>query len=150
MDLAELYKLIKRFEGCRLKAYLCPAGVWTIGWGSTGPGIVKGVVWTQAQADARLEKDAMVYAQGAAALSPVLLFDDLKLCAIADFCYNLGVSRYKISTLRKRVNAGDWEGACTELMKWTRGGGRVLPGLVLRCQARVDLVKRSVAGRFER
>ena len=46
MNLSELYKLIKRFEGCRLKAYLCPAGVWTIGWGSTGPGIVKGVVWT--------------------------------------------------------------------------------------------------------
>ena len=142
MNLAELYKLIKRFEGCHLKAYLCPAGVWTIGWGSTGPGIVKGTVWTQAQADARLEQDALVYATGAANLSPVLLFDDNKLCAIADFCYNLGVSRYKISTLRKMVNAGDWDGAMVEMMKWVRGGGRVLPGLVKRCQARVELLRR--------
>lgn len=143
MNLSELYKLIKRFEGCRLKAYLCPAGVWTIGWGSTGPGIVKGVVWTQAQCDTRLEEDALVYATGAANLSPVLYFDDLKLCAIADFCYNLGVSRYKISTLRKRVNEGDWDAVSVELMKWVRGGGRVLPGLVSRRKAEIELLMRS-------
>ena len=135
-------RLIKGFESFRGKAYLCPAGVWTIGWGSTGPGIVKGVVWTQAQCDARLEQDALVYASGAANLSPVLYFDDAKLCAIADFCYNLGVSRYKISTLRKRVNEGDWAGAVSELLKWTRGGGRVLPGLVARRKAEIELLTR--------
>ena len=53
-----LLDTIRRFEGCKLKAYLCPAGVWTCGWGATGPDVVKGTVWTQEQADTRLIKDA--------------------------------------------------------------------------------------------
>ena len=63
--------------------------------------------------------------------------------AIADFCFNLGVPRYRGSTLRKRVDAQDWNGACTELPKWVFGGGRKLPGLVARRAAEVKLIKEA-------
>lgn len=133
MNLDLLYALIKRFEGCRLRAYQCPAGVWTCGWGSTGPDVKPGTTWTQEQADARMRQDADVFARGTEALCPGL--SDARLSALADFSYNLGLTRLKASTLRKRVLAGDWDGARTELRKWTRAGGRVLPGLVLRREA---------------
>lgn len=141
MDLTLLYLLIKRFEGCRLTPYLCPAGVWTCGWGSTGPDVFPGVTWTQAYADKRLEHDAVRFATGALALCPELATQPpRRLCAIADFAYNLGLGRLKASTLRKRVRALDWSQVCKEMMKWVRGGGRELPGLVARCKARVELL----------
>lgn len=62
------------------------------------------------------------------------------LNAIVDFAYNLGVGRLQTSTLRKRINAGDWEGAKAQLMLWVRGGGRVLPGLVARRKAEAELL----------
>lgn len=67
--------------------------------------------------------------------SPVLINYPAKLGALTDFAYNLGVPRYRASTLRRRVDAQDWEGATKELMRWTRGGGKVLPGLVRRRDA---------------
>ena len=130
-----LLDLIKKFEGCKLLAYLCPAGVWTIGWGSTGPEIKKGLQWTQEQADVRLQKDAVVYWLGAVKLSPVLASSETKHAAIADFCYNLGTTRYKASTLKRRVDEEDWEEAAEELQKWVFGGGRKLPGLIARRKA---------------
>lgn len=138
---AALYELIRRFEGCRLRAYLCPAGVWTCGFGSTGPDVGPGTVWTLEHATARMRQDAQRFAAGSLALCPGLAGD--RLAAVADFAYNLGLTRLKGSTLRRRILAGDWEGACVELAKWTRGGGRVLPGLVLRRQAEIALVRRN-------
>ena len=133
--------LIKRFEGCKLKAYLCPAGVWTCGWGATGPDVCQNTAWTQEQADSRMVQDAAVFVMAASVQSPVLWFDEAKQAAIADFCFNLGMTRYKASTLKRKVNAGDWEGAQEELQKWVWGGGRKLPGLVLRRQAEALLLK---------
>ena len=124
---AALYELIRRFEGCRLRAYLCPAGVWTCGFGSTGPDVGPGTVWTLEQATQRMRQDAEAFAAGALKLCPGLAGDSL--AAIADFAYNLGLTRLKASTLRRRLLVGDVPGACDELAKWTRGGGRVLPGL---------------------
>jgi lysozyme len=60
--------------------------------------------------------------------------------ALVDFTYNLGVGRLQTSTLRRVVNAGDWQGAKEQLMRWTRGGGRVLPGLVKRRAAEAALL----------
>lgn len=137
-DLATLYKLIRRFEGCRLMPYWCPAGVITCGWGSTGADVFPGVPWTQEYADRRLELDALKFARGTVALCPDLRAE--RLCAISDFSYNLGLGRLKGSTLRRRLNTGDYEGARAELMKWVRGGGRVLPGLVLRRSAEASLL----------
>lgn len=137
---AELLALIRRFEGCRLRAYLCPAGVPTIGWGSTGPDVRLGMVWTQAQADARMAYDAALYLRGALALCPTIGRPG-RAAAIADFGYNLGLTRLRSSTLRRRVLARDWVGAERELMRWVRAGGRVLPGLVARRQAEAQLMR---------
>lgn len=135
-----LLALIRRFEGCRLKAYRCPAGVWTIGWGSTGVGITEGVVWSQRRADFRLQLDAETYTLAALKLSPVLVQDEAKLAAIADFIYNLGAARYKASTLRRKVADSDWPAAAKELHKWVWGGGKKLPGLVARRAAEAKLI----------
>jgi lysozyme len=129
-DLETLYTLIRRFEGCRLTPYYCPSGVLTCGWGSTGPDVFPGRKWTQEYADARLEMDAARFAKGSILLCPALAGD--ALCAIADFAYNLGLGRLRASTLRRKLNEGDYEAAGRELMKWVRGGGRVLRGLVIR------------------
>ena len=137
-DLAELYKLIRRFEGCKLTPYICPAGVWTCGWGSTGPDVFPGRVWTQEYADRRMEMDALKFARGALLACPVLFGD--ALCAVSDFAYNCGLAALRGSTLRRKINAGDYEGAKVELLKWVRGGGRVLPGLVLRREAEAALI----------
>lgn len=133
-----LYDLVRRFEGLRLRAYLCPAGVWTCGYGSTGPDVTPGVEWTLTQATERMRADVERFVAGTLRLCPGLSGD--RLAAIADFSYNLGLTRLAGSTLRKRVNAGDWAGAGDELAKWVRGGGRVLPGLVLRRQAEIALL----------
>ena len=118
--------------------YLCPAGVWTAGWGSTGPDVFPGRRWTQEYADQRLAADAERFAAGTVLLCPQL--DGERLCAIADFSYNLGLGRLKASTLRRRINADDFEAAKTELRKWVNGGGRKLPGLVLRREAEAALL----------
>jgi len=110
--------------------YICPAGVWTCGWGSTGFDVFPGKPWTQEYADQRLEQDALRFAIGTMKLCPALSGD--RLCAIADFAYNLGLGALKGSTLRKRILADDMAGAAIELRRWVRGGGRVLPGLVIR------------------
>ena len=120
--LANLYRLIRQFEGCHLRAYVCPAGVF----------------WTQAQADARLEQDAQAFARAVETMTPGL--QPRELCALADFAYNLGVGAYRGSTLRRRVDAGDWEGARVQLARWVYGGGRRLLGLVRRRAAEVALL----------
>lgn len=136
--LAALYLLIRRFEGCRLTPYICPAGVWTCGWGSTGPDVFPGRSWTQEYADQRMYADALKFARGTLELCPNL--SGARLCAIADFAYNLGLGRLKSSTLRRKVNAEDWEAAKAEIRKWVNGGGRRLPGLVLRRDAEAALL----------
>jgi len=137
-DFAELYKLIRRFEGCRLMPYWCPAGVLTCGWGSTGQDVFPGKAWTQEYADKRMEMDALCFARGAFRLCPELVAT--QLCAIADFAYNLGLGALQGSTLRKRLNAGDYDAAKVEIRKWVNGGGRKLPGLVLRREAEAALL----------
>lgn len=138
MDKKPLYDLIRRFESCRLMPYICPAGVWTCGWGSTGANVVPGVPWTQAYADLRMQRDAEKCLKDAKALCPAL--DGPALCAIADFVYNIGYGDFKASTLRKRINEADLEKAVHELRRWKRGGGRILKGLVLRREAEVALM----------
>lgn len=145
-DLAALYALIRRFEGCKLMPYLCPAGVWTCGWGSTGRDVVPGQAWTQAYADQRLQADAERFARETRRACPFLVGD--QLAAIADFAYNLGTGRLRASTLRQRLNAGDTPGAARELGKWIRGGGKVLRGLVIRRAAEAQLLTKAAAAVF--
>lgn len=134
-----LRSLVRCFEGLRLRAYTCPAGVLTCGYGSTGPDITADTVWTKEQAEARMSSDAALYASAASKLCPGQVGDNL--AALADFAYNLGATRLKGSTLRRKINAGDMAGARAELVKWVRGGGRILPGLVMRRAAEAALLQ---------
>ena len=137
-----LLALIRKFEGLRLKPYLCPAGVPTIGYGHTGKDVTLSMApISEPVAEATMHQDAEVFMRAAGNLSPVLWFDEDKHAAIADFCFNLGSSRYKASTLKRRIDVGDWEGARDELAKWVWGGGRKLPGLVARRAAEAGLLK---------
>jgi len=131
-----LIKLIKRFEGCKLKAYYCPAGVLTCGWGSTGKDILPNTVWSQEYADKRLMHDAVHFLKATQKLCPDL--EGEQLGAIADFAYNLGIGRLKSSTLRKKLNEGDFQSASRELKKWVNGGGKKLNGLVVRRDAEAE------------
>jgi lysozyme len=136
-----LLRLIRRFEGCKLKAYLCPAGVWTIGWGATGPGISPGVTWTQEEADQRLDVDAFKYWMIALKASPTLALYPEVHEAIADFCYNLGGTKYRSSTLKRKIDAGEWDEACEQIERWVFGGGRKLNGLVARRLAERQVIE---------
>lgn len=154
MNLDAATELCKRYEGFRSRPYLCPAGVPTIGYGSTR--YVGGALVTlqdppisEQAARAMLTHELHhVFAPAVARLCPKLFADAVRtgvwhrFNAIVDFTYNLGAGRLQISTLRKRVNADDWDGVCVELMKWTRGGGKVLPGLIARRKAECDLINR--------
>jgi lysozyme len=135
-ELEVLLSFIKRFEGCHLKAYYCPAGVLTIGWGTTG-GITPTTVWTQGQADERLMQDAKRFMAGAKLLLPNATGGVLVACS--DFAYNLGLGRLKTSTLRKKILLNDLTSAKAELLRWDKAGGRVLKGLTLRRKAESSL-----------
>lgn len=137
-ELAALYGLIRRFEGCRLTPYICPAGVWTCGWGSTGADVFPGRSWTQEYADQRMYQDALRFARGAMALCPRLSGE--AWAAISDYAYNCGLGALEASTLRRKVNAGVWGEAAAQLRLWVHGGGRRLPGLVLRREAEIALL----------
>ena len=136
-ELDLLISLIKRFEGCSLKPYYCPAGVLTIGWGATGNGVSHESKWTQEQADARLKSDATKFLVGTKSLLPNISGSMLVACA--DFAYNLGLGRLKTSTLRRKMLLNDYSGAIVQFMRWNKAGGKVLKGLDSRRRAEVSL-----------
>ena len=138
--------LCRQFEGLYLQPYLCPAGVPTIGYGSTQYENGRRVTLT----DPPITKDRALelllwwldrVCLPAVARSCPNLADLRKLAAILDFTFNLGAGNLHSSTLRKKLNAGDWDAAQVELSKWVRGGGRVLPGLVKRRAAEAALLR---------
>jgi len=144
--------LVRRFEGCRLVAYPDPASggePWTIGWGATGPGIAKGTVWTQAEADARLAADlaavavgvARLTAPGAAAGATAAATSQAQFDALVAFAYNVGLAALAGSTLLRLHRAGDTAGAAAQFARWNRAGGKALAGLTLRRAAEADLYR---------
>lgn len=146
--------LARRFEGCRLRPYLCPAGVPTIGYGATSypSGLAVCLLdppITQSIAnDMLLHSVRTIYLPVVARLCPGIDSPE-RLAAIIDFCFNLGAGSLKASTLRKRINAGRWEDVPYELHKWVKGGGRILSGLVKRREAESDLIINSLPRRTE-
>ena len=147
MNLEIAAALCKRFEGFRTRPYLCPAGIPTIGYGSTYYANGRKVTLTDPPIPEKEASDLLMrelthtFAPGVLRNCPILAKDEEKLNAIVDFAYNLGVGRLQTSTLKRKINAQDWEGAKEQLMLWTRGGGKVLPGLVKRRQAECLLFK---------
>lgn len=134
-------ELCRPFEGLRLKPYLCPAGFATIGYGTVYKPDGTRVTLQHPPISAETAESWLQhelrnnYLPGVLKASPHLLAYPRVLGALTDFAYNCGVPRYRSSTLCRRVNQCDWAAAKTELMKWTRGGGQVLPGLVRRRSA---------------
>lgn len=151
MTLEFALALCKHFEGLFLKPYICPAGVPTIGYGATYYEDGRRVTMEDAPITKERAEELLLWE-----LSKVSSTAVVRQCpelfawsvkngnwrafnAAADFTFNLGSGRLQTSTLRRKLRALDWEGAKAELMKWTRGGGRVLPGLVRRRKAECAL-----------
>lgn len=143
--------LIKPFEGYaskladgRCKAYPDPAtggAPWTIGYGSTGPDINPGTIWTKEQAEEALENHILYFLTHLLKLSPNLINAAPKrIAALLSFVYNCGLGNYRVSTLRKRVNAEKWEDAAKEIVKWNKANGRVLKGLTRRRTAEAAML----------
>lgn len=130
--------LVKTFEGFYSKPYLCPANVPTIGYGSTaypdGKKVsLKDASITKEQAVDFMTTELSISMMRTIKLCPILLtIDESKLGAIVDFVYNLGAGRLQQSTLRRKINAQQWDDVPKELNKWVYGSGRKLPGLILR------------------
>ena len=146
MNLELAAELCIRFEGFVSKPYLCPANVATIGYGSTyyanGTKVtLNDSLMSEPDAYALLMIELEhTYLQGVIRNCPILLTDERKCNSIVDFCYNLGTGRLQTSTLKRKINAQDWEGAREQLMLWNKAGGKVLLGLTRRRQAECALL----------
>jgi len=143
-------ELAKRFEGFERKVkrgtqitavpYICPAGFWTIGYGHLCK--PDHLPITEEEAEVYLAQDLITALNATLRYCTVLATEpENRLAAIVDFTFNLGAGRLQTSTLRRRVNQRDWEGAARELLRWVNGGGRVLPGLVARRTCEVALLR---------
>lgn len=118
--------LIKKFEGCHLKAYLCPAKVWTIGYGHTKN--VKGSDYiTKSQADSFLEDD--IFSLLSVLDSVKVPLNDNHKIALISFIFNIGKGNFLKSTLLKKINMSDFLGASNEFERWIYSKGKVLKGL---------------------
>lgn len=143
VDLAA--SLCRTFEGFYAKPYLCPAGVQTIGYGTTlypdgrrvtldDPSI------TRETAETLLNHELMALMPHVLRLCPAVADSPQRTAALIDFTYNLGWPRLRASTLRRRINERNWAAAKAEILKWDKAGGRVLKGLTLRRQAEATLL----------
>lgn len=141
--------LVQQFEGYAKRlpdggaiAYPDPATngpPWTIGWGSTGPDIHRGTVWTRAQCDARLADDLAKFSAGVVAAIGDAATTQHQFDSLVSFAYNAGLTNLKSSTLLKKHKAGDYAGAAAEFGKWNHAAGKVLAGLTKRRAAEAAL-----------
>ena len=129
-------ELIRKSEGIRYESYLCPAKVWTIGYGHTA-GVKKGMFISKEQADIYLNEDLLP-------IESYLTLADLDLNqnqydALSSFCFNLGINAFSKSTLLKRIKEGDEKEIRKQFALWVHIGNTVLPGLVKRRNAEIEL-----------
>lgn len=136
--------LIKQFEGFSAKPYLCPAGIPTIGYGSTRyadgtPVKLSDAPITEVAAEALVM--ATLNTEYVAAVNRYVQVpvNQNQFDALVDFCYNAGAKNLQSSTLLRLLNSGDYDGAANEFGKWVMGGGKKLPGLVRRREAEKQL-----------
>jgi lysozyme len=152
--------LMHRFEGCRNKPYLCPAHIWTIGYGHVlyqeqiklPMARVEGKevamirkemplkpedsrVWSKEEIEKLFADDVASFERGVLRLVPGVVGRQGAFDALVSISFNFGLGNLQRSTIRMKANRGDWEGAAEAFMAWTKGGGKVLPGLVKRREA---------------
>jgi len=145
MNLKAAQALAELFEGFRSKPYLCPAGIPTIGFGSTyypdGRKVtLKDTPVSVDEARVMLLEELDKCLRSVNRLCPSLK-DEGTVNALVDFVYNLGAGRLQTSTLRRKINEGNFREAKKEILKWNRGGGKILRGLVLRREAECLLIR---------
>lgn len=153
-----------KYEGFRSRPYLCPAHIWTIGYGHVlyqeqirlpvvrvegkeTPMIRREMplkpednrVWTKTEIDELFRADVESFERGVLRLVPGCVGRQGSFDALVSFAFNAGLGNLQRSTIRMRANRGDWEGAAEAFMAWTKGGGKVLPGLVKRREAERSL-----------
>lgn len=139
-----LHRVVRRQPRLEIGPYICPAGILTIGYGHTGPDVVPGQIITPWDAQELLYADMRLAQAQVLVHSPKLaVASPERLGAITDFVFNLGIGRYKASTLRRKINADEWDDVPAELRKWVYGGGKKLPGLILRREAEIVLLESS-------
>ena len=137
-------KLMHEFEGCRLTAYLCPANVWTIGWGHAATSVIgpipkRGMTITQEQADQIFEDDLAIFEKK---IFPMFTHKPSPNVygACLSLAFNIGTGAFKKSTCLRRLNAGDIEGAAEALQWFNKAGGKTMRGLVRRRTAEAELM----------
>lgn len=133
--------LIKQFEGLRLDAYQCSASVWSIGYGHTR-GVMPGDRITEDEAEDLLRQDTREAEQSVHRLVSVKLAQN-QFDALVSFTFNLGAGALQRSTLLKRLNAGDYQAAAEEFLRWVYAGGKRLSGLIRRRAAEKALFEQN-------
>ena len=159
--------LMHKYEGFRNRPYLCPAHIHTIGYGHVlyqeqirlpvvrPPGKTQADIpmirkemplkiedfriWSKEEIDALFRNDVETFERGVLRLVPGVVGRQGSFDALVSFAFNAGLGNLQRSTIRMKANRGDWEGAAEAFMAWTKGGGKVLPGLVKRRQAEIAL-----------
>jgi lysozyme len=155
--------LMHQYEGCRNKPYLCPAHIWTIGYGHVLyqeqirlPMVAKegqstmirkefplkqedNRVWSKEEIEKLFADDVNLFERGVLRLAPTLSGHQGAFDACVSFAFNAGLGNFQRSTIRMKINRGEWKDAAEAFMQWTKGGGRELPGLVKRRKAEVIL-----------
>jgi lysozyme len=134
-------KLTEHFEGVRLEAYQDVRGVWTIGYGHTGPDVYPGLKITQTVAEALLISDVHK-AESCVNQCVTVTITQNEFDALVDFTFNDGTVAFARSTLLKRLNSGDYAGAAGQFALWVNAGGHKISNLVIRRQAEHDLFVR--------
>lgn len=132
-------ELIKKFEGLELSAYLCPARVWTIGYGHTGNDVYKGKTITELQAEQLLIKDLVKFSKGVKEKLATFVNQN-QFDALVSFAFNVGLNAFGRSTLLRKVNANPFDSDIqNEFKKWKYAKGIILDGLIKRREAEAEL-----------
>ncbi len=148
--------LMHKYEGYRNKPYLCPALIWTIGYGHVlyqeqiklpvvrkegYTGLIRkefplkpedNRVWSKEEIEKLFAEDVAVFERGVLRLVPSSAGSQGRFDALVSFAFNAGLGNLQRSSIRMKANRGDHEGAAEAFMAWVKGGGKVLPGLVRR------------------
>lgn len=151
--------LMHQYEGYRNKPYLCPAHIWTIGYGHVlyqdqirlpvvkkegYTGLIRkeyvlkpedNRVWTKEEIEKLFADDIASFERGVLRLAPTVFGRQGAFDACVSFSFNAGLGNFQRSTIRMKINRGEWESAAEAFMMWTKGGGKELPGLVKRRKA---------------
>jgi len=131
-------KMVRQFEGERLHSYRCPAGVWTISVGVTGPHVKQGMVVSQAESDAMFAEALQRFADGVDRAVTVPITENQR-SALISLSYNIGLKAFQNSTLVKFLNRKQFSQAAEQFERWIHASGAVLPALVARRRAEKEL-----------